>query len=119
MLFGVGLPRIYVEIDTSHILLGVLREKKGSVYCEVFDQQSFCSLEVRRCAIFNTTAVYSFIQQILEKHRFHGAQAVISCPYFADCSEEKKRLATLQVALCVCKAGLKIESLFEERMFFQ
>ena len=119
MLFRTHRPKVYLEIATSHILLGLLRQRKGSTYCEVFDQQSFYSLEVMKCGIYNTSAIYTFIKKVADKHSLQGSQAIVCCPYFEGCSQERKKLATFQVALCVCKAGLKIESLYEERMFFR
>jgi hypothetical protein len=60
-----------------------------------------------------------FIKHVLEKQYLYGARAVVSCLYFEGCSPERKKLATFQAALCICKAGLKIESLHEERVFFR
>lgn len=118
-MFRFRLPKIYLEIDKSYILIGVLKEKKGTLYCEIYEQQKLSSLEVRQGELYNLSAISSFIERTLDKYHFKGAKAVVCCPYFAGCSALKKQLASLQVSLCVCKAGLRIDALYDERILLR
>lgn len=119
MLFGLHQSKVYVEIDNSHVLIGMLHKNADKLTCDVFDEYSFRSLEVGQGAIYNLSEVCSFITKALERHLLHGAKAVVCCPYLVGCDEFKKQLASLQVSLCVCKAGLRIESIYDERILLR
>lgn len=132
-MLGFASSKVYVEIDKSHVLVGMLRRDAprytrlwralgangGMLTCEVFDEHKFGSLEVGQGAIYNLSEICTFLSKMLDKHHLHGAKAVVCCPYLAGCDDYKKQLASLQVSLCVCKAGLRIESIYEERILLR
>jgi Tfp pilus assembly PilM family ATPase len=112
-------PKVYLEINKSYILIGALKEKYGVLSCDVYEQQEFTSLEIGDGAMYNLKKICSFIEKALDKHRLKGARAVVCCPYFAESSDVKKEFSALQVSLCVCKAGLRIEALYDERILLR
>lgn len=118
-MFLFGSPKVYLEINKSYILIGALKEKYGVLSCDVYEQQDLNSLEVGDGAMYNLTKIYSFLEKALEKHNLKGAKAVVCCPYFAESSDIKKEFNALQVSLCVCKAGLRIEALYDERILLR
>jgi hypothetical protein len=106
--------KVYLEINRLYVFISTLRKEGDEFHCDVFDELALDDLEVCRGGIFNPSAIYVFVGKFLSKNNLIGSKAVICCPYLAGCSKVRKELGCLQVMLCVCKAGLVVEAMFDE-----
>jgi hypothetical protein len=103
--------KVYLELSTTKIFIGILEHKGDLFYCDLFEEQLWGCFAIKDGVLYNPSMIGQFITQFLHANNLVGAWAVISCPYLSSCPEAKRDFAVLQVALCACKAGLRIESL--------
>lgn len=119
--FGKGrsFSEVYLEINRSHVFISTLQKKGDYFYCDIFEEQLLCSLEVCKEGVYNPSVVSFFIENFLKKNNLVGAGAVVCCPYLARCERGKKEFACFQAILCACKAGLRVDALFDERILME
>jgi len=114
LFFAPWSPRVYIEMRDSSFFIGKLYKKDGYFYCEDFEESLLQYSEIKNGLVNNPSAIYLLIKSFLEHHGLQGAKVVVCSPGLKTCSQQKQKIMVFQIALCVCKAGLKIYKILDQ-----
>jgi hypothetical protein len=110
-------PEIYVEIREGRFFICRLKKRGGCFFCSVHREVMLDHLAVRQGLLYNTSIIYGETKKFLEKNDLVGARALVCCPELKFHDSVKKKLVVFQISLSLCKAGIVIDRMFEERLF--
>jgi hypothetical protein len=112
----VSYPEVYVEISSARFFICRLDKIDRRFVCTTFVEERLDPTIVNRGIIYNMTFLCERTKEFVKDHHLVGAYALVCCPELKRYRGFKKNLTVFQVALSVCKAGLRIDRFFDERI---
>jgi hypothetical protein len=116
-LIGKKYPELYVEISEGRFFICQLKKRGKCFFCSAQCEVALDHLAVRQGLLYNTSIIYVETKKFLEKNELLGARALVCCPELQHYDGAKKKLVVFQISLSLCKAGIVIDRMFEERLF--
>ncbi len=110
---------IYVEFDDNFLLLSKLDKQKDQF---ILNEKRIINLnnsEIKDGILYNLSAVCLHIKNFLETNKIKEAKAIICIPKLSTKKEILQKLNTFKVALCACKANLKIHKIIDHSLLIK
>ena len=114
MFWGSHNPNIYLEIDNFDLFISKLKKRRDRFICEEFNKIPLKYSEIIDGVIYNPSFFCLNIKKFLQEHKCYKAKGVVCFLGLSGLDSFKKKLAILQVALCVCAAGVTIYKLLDK-----
>ena len=102
---------IYLEFNKNHLFISKLKNKKNKFLLTNEETICFNNLEIKNGILYNLSVIYSNVKNFLNKNNLKKSKSIIFFPYLYKKETLKQKLNILQLALCICKTGLKIEKI--------
>ncbi|MBD3231318.1 hypothetical protein GF322_01515 [Candidatus Dependentiae bacterium] len=102
---------IYIEINNASLTLSIIKQKNYSYIIQKINIIKLNNLEFKDGIIYNPSKILFYIQDFLTINKLKNIKTIISMPNIKINQEIIEKLMILQHALCICKAGLKIEKI--------
>ena len=109
-------PRVYIQIDKDSLLLAALSKQGNRFVLKNNETIKLKNSEVQDDVICNTSGLFEKIVNFLNKHKLHGAYAIVCDSTLKDSDIKNKELKAFQTSLAICKTGLKIHKLIESNI---
>ncbi|MCK4264823.1 PilN domain-containing protein [Candidatus Babeliales bacterium] len=105
--------KVYLEIHNTYILLVLLTQQKKEFALDATTTQivPLNNLEFDEGVVNNPTTISRFIKNYIESHNLKKPEGVVCLRNADKTKENQQKFMTLQIALLVAKAGIKISEI--------
>lgn len=106
--FSISPRYLYIELVDSTMVLAQLIKEKTTFLVKNSTKTELKHLALFHGRIYNPTALLAAITSFMHKHNFKAPTGIIALPHAAKETQQYRLASTLQAALCIAKAGVKI-----------
>lgn len=110
------IPKVYVEIEETVLFISTLQRKNNRFICGAHEIISLDTMEVKGNVLYNLSSLRFYIERFSRQQHVNDSLAIVCFSGLSGMMGMKKNLVCLQVALCVCKAGLHIYKLMNRSL---
>ncbi len=110
---------IYIELTNNYLFLSKLKNKKNRYLITNSKTTQLTNLETNNEALFNLSAIYTHIKNFLSLNNLKKPTTIFCSPTLNQQKENNQKLNTLQIALCLNKAGLKIQKIIGQSILLK
>lgn len=107
---------VYLEIDGLRVRFGRLKQKGDFFCCDFLEEVVLPPLTIEKGVIYNVSVFNEVLNHFTHSYGLDGARVLLSAPYLVSLQGKKREFAVFQLILSVCKCGLFVERLFDQKV---
>jgi len=105
---------VYIELDNKYLFLSKLKSKKTKFILSSNKKIPLNETDFKEGILYNPSKIYLHIKEFIQKNKLKKARSIVTVSGVYNKNKLKQKLASLQIALCLSKTGLKIKHISEK-----
>jgi Tfp pilus assembly protein PilN len=102
---------VYLELTDNYLLLSKIKKQRNRFFLNSPQEISLKNLEFKNGILYNLSSTFLNIKNFLKTNKLNNPKTIVCIPSIQNEPVLKQNLSVLQIALCLCKSGLKIEKM--------